>query len=588
MQKLIIFFIIITSLYSAPIDRSLFESDNIEAEFQRVEKDINRSISQKLKSSKIILLETSTLEKLKKLYAVKDDIKPFETLPLNNKSISQNEYLKAFFLLAELQGEIERLNKKEKLIQEKLFSLKNEIQKSLQAETNHLLLSNQMLYAFYKISQDKIKKSLKLYLELYEKGFDRFESALNRVNFKEHITKKIIRKVDTKIDSLKDKNLLLSIDKDSEALQNIIEKKKIIKKEQILQQETDKTIIKKLDAQITLALKWLKEKKQEEFLNTIEKIQSDIKLLSQDTKYKYEHATKLLLIVEDKRFDDTSVALASTQIGFKFIKESIQRVYNKTLFVYEEKAFSLKTILTFTLFIFIGFIIARIYKKIVDKFRKTNRIKSLSVARMLANSGYYLIILSTFFIALKSIGLNLHTIFLITGAILLWIALGLQGFISNYAMGILLRIDRSIRIGDLVELDVHTIGQVDDMNFRAVTILTGDHTRITIPNTRFMSGSFINHSIEEQIRRLHVPFSADNRIEHEIIQKAVLEGLENSTIKHIRSSNKRAQVIITDINRKIVRYSLLVWIDHHDRYDLPVEKSSFLEIIHQSLKKVAL
>jgi small-conductance mechanosensitive channel len=588
MQKLVIFFIIISSIYSAEIDKSLFESDNIEAEFQRIEKDINRSISQKLKSPKIISLETSTLKKLKKIYRVKDDIKPFETLPLNKKKISQKEYLKAFFLILELQSEIERLNNKEKIIQEKLFSLKNEIQKSLQSETNHQLLNNQMLYAFYKISQEKIKKSLKLYNELYEKGFERFESTLNRVSFKEHIPKKIIKKVDTKIDSLKDKNLLLSIDKDSEALQNSKEKKIIIKKEQILQQETDETIIKKLEAQVTLALKWLKEKNQEEFLNSIKKIENDIKLLSQDVKKKYQHAAKLLLILEERRFDDTSVALASTQIGFKYIKESIQKVYNKTLFVYEEKAFSLKTIFTFTFFIFIGFIIARIYKKIVDKFRKTKRIKSLSVARMLANSGYYLIILSTFFIALKSIGLNLHTIFLITGAILLWIALGLQGFISNYAMGILLRIDRSIRIGDLVELDINTIGQVDDMDFRAVTILTGDHTRITIPNTRFMSGSFINHSIEEQIRRVHVPFSADNTIEHRIIQEAVLEGLENSTIKHIRSSNKRAQVIITDINRKIVRYSLLVWIDHHDRYDMPVEKSAFLEIIHQSLKKVAL
>jgi len=588
MQKLIIFFIIISSIYSAEIDRSLFESDNIEAEFQRIEKDINRSISQKLKSEKIISLETSTLEKLKKIYEVKDDIKPFKTLQLNKKNISQAEYLKAFFLLADLQSEIERLNKKEKLMQTKLFSLKNEIQKSLQAETNHQLLSNQMLYAFYKISQDKIKKSLKLYNEIYEKGFKNFELAINRVNFKEHISKKIIKKVDTKIDSLKDKNLLLSIDKDSEALQNSKEKKIIIKKEKKLQKETDDTIIKKLQAQVTLALKWLKEKKQEEFLISIQKIENDIKLLSTDVKNRYEQSAKLLLTLEERRFDDASVALASTQIGFKFIKDSIENIYNKTLFVYEEKAFSLKTIFTFTLFIFIGFIIARIYKKIVDKFRKTNRIKSLSVARMLANSGYYLIILSTFFIALKSIGLNLHTIFLITGAILLWIALGLQGFISNYAMGILLRIDRSIRIGDLVELDINTIGQVDDMDFRAVTILTGDHTRITIPNTRFMSGSFINHSIEEQIRRLHVPFSADNTIEYKIIQKAVLDELANSTIKHIRDENKKAQVIITDINRKIVRYSLLVWIDHHDRYDMPVEKSAFLELIHQSLKKVAL
>jgi small-conductance mechanosensitive channel len=586
MQKLIIIFIFLSSLSAAPIDKSLFESDNLSAEFNRIQKDINRSKTQKLKNLKIISLEESTLKKLQKIYTVKDDIKPFKILHLKKKTVTQSEYLDAFFLLVNLKLEIQRLNKKKKDIQEKIFSLKNEIQKSLPSEENHILLSNQMLYAFYKISQNKIKKSLKLYDKLYDDGQNRFELSLNRVNFKEQIPKMIIKKVDTKIDSLKDEDHLLDIDKDNEALQNNKEKKIILNKEKRLQKKRDEVIIKKLNAQIILALKWLKEIKQEAFLYSAKMIQNDINILSEESKIQYEQALKFLLKLDDKRFNDASAVIVNTHMGFKLIKDSINDIYTKTLFVYEEKAFSLKTVFTFTFFIFIGFVIARLYKSIVGKFRKTNRIKSLSVARMVANSGYYLIILSTFFIALKSIGLNLHTIFLIIGAIFLWIAFGLQGFISNYAMGILLRIDRSIRIGDLVELDINTIGQVDDMDFRAVTILTGDHTRIVIPNTRFMNGSFINHSIEEQIRRLHVSFSVDKKIAHKVVQKVILDKLKNSTIKHIRSSDRSAEVIIRDINRRIVRYSLLVWIDHHDRYDMPVERSRFLELIHEGVREL--
>jgi len=588
MQKLIFLFLIITSSFSAEINKALYEGDNLYIQFQKIEKDINSSITQKFKNPEVISLETSTLKKLKQLYAVKDEIRVFETVTLSKKNITEQEYLAALFLLSDLQQEIKRLQNKKKDIQEKLFLLKDDIQNTVPNESNHSLLAQQMQYAFYKLSQDKISKSLKLYLKLFKNEFKLFEAALSRVNFKELSSKKIIKNVDSKISSLKDKNLLLSIDKDSEALTDEKAQKIIIKKEKKIQEETDITIIKKLHAEILLSLKWLKEEKQEPFLYAIEIIENDIRLLSEKEKVKFSSIAELLLTLEENRFDTSSAAMASTQIGLKYITNSALNVINKTLFVYEEKAFSLKTILTFIIFIIIGSIIAKIYKNIVDMFRKSNRIKSLSIARMIANSGYYLIILSTFFFSLQSIGLNLHTIFIIIGAILVWIALGLQGFISNYAMGILMKIDRSIRIGDLVELNSDIIGTVDDMDFRSVTILTGDQTRITIPNSKFISETFINHSLEDHIKRFHIHFSADNRIDNDVVQKVVLEALKESNIPYIDTDEKNPKVIIIDVNRKIVRYSLLVWIDQHGGYDIPVEKSAFLALIHLSLKKVAL
>ncbi len=291
----------------------------------------------------------------------------------------------------------------------------------------------------------------------------------------------------------------------------------------------------------------------------------------------------MILRFGDKRFDDASVALASTQVGFNYIKNSAQLLVNKTLFVYEDKAFSIKTIMTFVFIIMIGFIIAKLYKNIVDKYRKKNRIKSLSAARLIANSGYYLIILITFFTALATIGLDMHTIFVVVGAILLWLALGLQGFISNYAMGILIKIDRSIRIGDHVELNEQIVGSVDDMDFRSITIQTGDQVRYIIPNSRFISGEFINHSLEDNIRRLHIPFSVDKSLSHEEVEQSILETLKTSDVPHLQTPLHRTQVIIIDINRKITRYKLLVWIKQQDNHDMPVVKSQFLQLIQKSL-----
>lgn len=575
--------LMISYAISADIDTSLYEGENTLKYFQKVEKTINSNMAQKLKNNETISLEKSTLEKLKQLYTIKDEIKPFETINLGKSKIKQGTYLKALSLLTSLQNEITRLEIKEKDIQQKLFDLKNSIEKTLPLDANKTLLNNQLQYAFYKVSQEKILKSLALYTQLFTQEFTKFQAALPHVSFKEKNSKNIIKHTDKKIDVIKNKNLLLTIDKDSEAQRDSEAQKEIVSKEKSIQKERDSALIKKIKAQVLLALKYLKEENQKEFLEVTESIENDFEAFSMAQKEKFTTLLELLFLFGDKHFDDASVALATTQVGFNYIKNSAIMIANKTLFVYEDKAFSMKTIMTFISIIIIGFIIAKLYKNIVDKFRKKNRIKSLSTARLIANSGYYLIILTTFFTALGTIGLDMHTIFVVIGAILLWLALGLQGFISNYAMGILIKIDRSIRIGDHVELNNEIVGCVDDMDFRSITIQTGDQVRIIIPNSRFISGEFINHSLEDNIRRLHLPFSADKSLTHAQIEQAVLQTLESSSVPHLKTVDKKAQVIVIDINRKIVRYTLLVWIKQQDNHDMPVVKSEFLKVIQKSL-----
>ncbi len=586
MQKFLLsLFFFYTTLHAAVIDKAFFEGDNVLNYYQQVEKEINSTINQKLKNRKIIELERSTLQKLKNLQTLKSDIKPFQSIAFPRKEISQQTYLKALYTLCNLKTEIDHLRAKSKEFQERLFDLKTTIEKSVDsAKADNTLLSNQMQYAFYKISKEKLDKSLALYQALFDKEFAKFQKALPRVRFTTtSLAKRIIHTTEQKIDTLEKKDLLLTIDKDSKILQPKTSDKNISQKARKIKQETDEALVKQVQTHILLALKYLQNNKQSAYLKTMEALDEDIRKLSSQKREKFRTAADLIMQLADSRSDITSVAIASTQVGLQNILENIDTYINKTLFVYEEKAFSIRTVLTFSFILFIGFIIAKIYKNFVDSFRRTNRIKSLSTARMVANSGYYIIILTTFFIALKTIGLDMHTIFLVIGAILLWLAFGLQSFISNYAIGILLKIDRSIRIGDHIELDPDTVGDVDDMDFRSVTIRSSDNIRTTIPNSRFIGGTFINHTLEGVSRRLHVHFSASKYISHKEIEETILTALAKSNLPYIKSRDKEAQVAIVDINRKIVRYALLVWVPKELTYDMSVAQSMFLKLIHKAL-----
>jgi|GEM_PF-2765051 len=586
-MKIVIFLLLlITYTFSATIDKAFFEGDNVLKYYESIEKELNSTIRQKLKDPKIIELERSTLQKLKKLQTLKPETKSFPFSDLSKmETINANVYLNTLYTLAKLSVEIKHLQTKEKEFQEKLFELKNTIEKEV--ETNggqSTLLSDQMQYAFYKISKEKLSKTLSLYQALYEKEFGKFQKALSRVHFaRKTQAKKIIDKTNRQIQSLEKKDILLTIDKDSEVLHPENPPKKIEETKKRLQEETQAVLSKKMRTYILLALQYLQQNNQKEYLHTMELLDEDIQKLSGEEKEILQSAVELILQLGEQHSDTTSVAIASTQIGLQNIIQNLDHYLNKTLFVYEEKAFSIKTILIFAFILAIGFIVAKIYKNFVDKFRKTNRIKSLSTARMVANSGYYIIILATFFIALKTIGLDMHTIFIVIGAILLWLAFGLQSFISNYAIGTLLRIDRSIRIGDHIELDPNTVGDVDDMDFRSITIRSSDNTRTTIPNSRFISGTFINHTLEGVSRRLHVHFSAGKYIPHEEIEQKILSALHESDLPHLDTEDKKAQVAILDINRKIVRYALLVWVPKELTYDMTLAQSMYLKLIHSAL-----
>ena len=121
------------------------------------------------------------------------------------------------------------------------------------------------------------------------------------------------------------------------------------------------------------------------------------------------------------------------------------------------------------------------------------------------------------------------------------------------------------------------------MDFRSVTIRSSDNIRTTIPNSRFIGGTFINHTLEGVSRRLHVHFSASKYISHEEIEETILTALAKSNLPYIKSRDKEAQVAIVDINRKIVRYALLVWVPKELTYDMSVAQSMFLKLIHKAL-----
>ncbi|MFT4653667.1 MAG: small-conductance mechanosensitive channel [Kangiellaceae bacterium] len=128
---------------------------------------------------------------------------------------------------------------------------------------------------------------------------------------------------------------------------------------------------------------------------------------------------------------------------------------------------------------------------------------------------------------LNVMGINLTTLAVFGGALGVGIGLGLQSIASNFVSGIIILLDKSLTIGDYVELDNGKTGFVREFRMRYTVLETYDGKDLLVPNEMFISNMLINWSHKDPKQRykidFSVPYSTNIRAMIEFIKVAVSE-----------------------------------------------------------------
>ena len=106
-------------------------------------------------------------------------------------------------------------------------------------------------------------------------------------------------------------------------------------------------------------------------------------------------------------------------------------------------------------------------------------------------------------------GLNLSSFAVFAGAVGVGIGLGLQGVAKEFVSGIVLLFDRTLNVGDFIEIPTSPAvrGVVWEIDARATHIRTNDNLDVFVPNSRFIEERFANWTLKGDTRRIHVPFT---------------------------------------------------------------------------------
>jgi small-conductance mechanosensitive channel len=108
-------------------------------------------------------------------------------------------------------------------------------------------------------------------------------------------------------------------------------------------------------------------------------------------------------------------------------------------------------------------------------------------------------------VALNTVGIDLTALAVFSGAVGLGLGFGLQKVVSNLISGIILLLDKSIKPGDVIELD-KTFGWIQSLGARYVSVVTRDGKEYLIPNEDLITHQVVNWSFTNQLVRMETNF----------------------------------------------------------------------------------
>ncbi len=127
---------------------------------------------------------------------------------------------------------------------------------------------------------------------------------------------------------------------------------------------------------------------------------------------------------------------------------------------------------------------------------------------------------------LDSLGFRITFIIASLSALLVGLGLGIQHLFNDIISGLIILFDRSLKVGDIVEIQGETIGRVEEIHLRVSKIISREDVVIIIPNSKFTSENVINWSHNSKRTRFGVKVGVAYGSDVALVKKLLAQAAE--------------------------------------------------------------
>ena len=181
------------------------------------------------------------------------------------------------------------------------------------------------------------------------------------------------------------------------------------------------------------------------------------------------------------------------------------------------------------------------------------------------------------FVGMQIIGLNVTSLAFLGGAVGIGVGLGLQNIASNFASGLILLLERPIKVGDWIEVG-NLNGDVVRIGGRSTWVRTNDNLIIIVPNAEFTTGRVTNWTANDRQVRFSFPVGVAYGSDPEQVRTLLLAlAAQHADVL----SDPPPEVLLSSFGDSSINFELRVWTIAQVQTPGRLKSDLYFEIVRQ-------
>lgn len=234
--------------------------------------------------------------------------------------------------------------------------------------------------------------------------------------------------------------------------------------------------------------------------------------------------------------------------------------------------------------LFVVWRVGHVFERTVSQIGREEGRDSTPGNYALSRIGRYLVWVIGMVIGLGYLGFNIASFAVLGGAISVGLGFGLQNIISNFVSGIIILVEKIIKVGDFVDLQSGVMGRIAEVNLRYTRITTTDQIDIIVPNSEFITGRVVNWTLGEPVRRLHIPFGVAYGTDKHLVKEAGIAAAL-SVAATVREAGREPNVWLVRFGESSLDFELIVWVGADSIGSPGMTEARYLWAIEDELTK---
>lgn len=224
------------------------------------------------------------------------------------------------------------------------------------------------------------------------------------------------------------------------------------------------------------------------------------------------------------------------------------------LFEISGNKFSIMSLILACIVFYLSVILSRMAERFVKNLLDGKDIDP-GVKGSISTFTRYVVVIVGSLITLDTVGVSLSSLAALGAVLMVGIGFGLQNITQNFIAGLIILLERPIKVGDLVEVK-GVSGKVIEIGARSTLVNTRDDITIIVPNSQFIAEQVVNESFSGDRIRLHIQVGVSYGSDTRLVEK-VLKEVGKSHIKVI--DYPAPTVIFLSFGDSSLNFELRVW-----------------------------